>query len=173
MRYDRNVLSPNAFDPAPRVEASGWRLSSSPTGSMSVFSSATRRRQAGLTAWQSSESLARRRRVVSRRGFARGRLIPRLCRKCTHARSGDAESPVDVAGTVSRGLLVVTNAIEPGRLRVVVYGPLPIENDGVLLNLRFSTVGSTGKVSPLRFEQILFNDGEPDAIASEGLIEIS
>ena len=32
------------------------------------------------------------------------------------------ENPVDVAGTVSRGLSVVTNAVEPGLLRVVVYG---------------------------------------------------
>lgn len=38
--------------------------------------------------------------LVSRRGFARRGLIPRLCRKCTDARSGDTESPVDVASAL-------------------------------------------------------------------------
>src|SRR5204862_1645003 len=44
--------------------------------------------------------------------------------------------PVDVAGTASRGLSVVTNSNEPGLLRVVVYGAMPIDEDGALLNLR-------------------------------------
>jgi hypothetical protein len=58
------------------------------------------------------------------------------------------EDPVDVVGTVSRGLMVVTNPIQPGLLRVIVYGPIPIDGDGVLLNLRFAAVGKAGSVSP-------------------------
>jgi len=68
--------------------------------------------------------------------------------------------PVDVKGTVSRGLSVVTNPTEPGLLRVVVYGAYPIDGDGVLLNLRFTSVGSPGSVSPISFERIMFNEGE-------------
>ena len=81
--------------------------------------------------------------------------------------------PVDVAGTVSRGLFVVTNATEPGLLRVVIYGAMPIDEDGVLLNLRFTAVGKSGSVSHLTFERIMFNEGEPRVMVSEGRVEIS
>jgi len=77
---------------------------------------------------------------------------------------------VDVTGTASRGLTVVTNTLEPGLLRVVAYGPLPIDRDGVLLNLRFSAVGSSQSVSPLSFERIMFNEGDPQVIVIGGNI---
>jgi N-acetylneuraminic acid mutarotase len=80
--------------------------------------------------------------------------------------------PADLAGTVSRGLSVVTNAIEPGLLRVVVYGAMPISNDGVLLNLRFMAVGKVGSVSPLSFERIMFNEGEPRVSTADGQVEL-
>ena len=82
-------------------------------------------------------------------------------------------NPVEVSGTVSRGLLVVTNPHEPGLLRVVVYGPMPIVENGVLLNLRFTSVGAVGLISPLVFERIMFNEGDPRVIASDGKVEIS
>src|SRR5205085_2874623 len=50
-------------------------------------------------------------------------------------------NPVDVAGTVSRGLSTVFNSDEPGLLRVAVYGPVAIDKDGLLMNLRFEAVG--------------------------------
>jgi len=81
--------------------------------------------------------------------------------------------PVDLAGTVSRGLSVVTNAKEPGLLRVVVYGPMPIDENGVLLNLRFTAVGKSGLVSPLTWERIMFNEGEPAITATDGRVEMS
>ena len=55
---------------------------------------------------------------------------------------------VDLNETSSRGISYVINASEPGLLRVVAYGVFPITSDGVLLNLRFVTVGSAGSVSP-------------------------
>jgi hypothetical protein len=79
---------------------------------------------------------------------------------------------VDVAGTVSRGLSVVVNPYEPGLLRVVVYGAMPIYEDGVLLNLRFTAVGAAGSVSPLTFERIIFNEGEPRVNTTGGMIEV-
>ncbi|MFN0278899.1 MAG: cohesin domain-containing protein [Pyrinomonadaceae bacterium] len=82
------------------------------------------------------------------------------------------ENPVDVAGTVSRGLSVVTNATEPGLLRVVVYGAFSIESDGVLLNLRFTAVGSVLSASPLTFERIMFNEGEAGVSVADGRIEL-
>ncbi|MFN0278927.1 MAG: cohesin domain-containing protein [Pyrinomonadaceae bacterium] len=83
------------------------------------------------------------------------------------------ENPVDVAGTVSRGLSVVTNANEPGHLRVVMYGPMAIDENGLLLNLRFTAVGDAGSVSPLTWERIMFNEGNPQTIATDGRLELS
>ncbi len=80
--------------------------------------------------------------------------------------------PVDVKGTASRGLSVVSNVQEPGLLRVVVYGPMPIDRNGLLMNLRFTVVGSTGSVSPLTFERIMFNEGDPAVTSSDGQIVI-
>ena len=79
---------------------------------------------------------------------------------------------VELAGTVSRGLFAVANPYEPGLLRVVVYGSMPIEADGVLLNLRFTSVGAAGAVSPLTFEQILFNEGESRLMVADGRVEL-
>lgn len=80
---------------------------------------------------------------------------------------------VDVSGTVSRGLYVVTNAKEPGILRVVVYGPMPIDKDGVLLNLRFAAVGADGQVSALTFGRIMFNEGEPRVMVTDGQVAVT
>ena len=80
--------------------------------------------------------------------------------------------PVNLTGTVSRGLVVVTNATEPGLLRVVVYGALPIDENGLLLNLRFTAVGKPGSVSPMTWERITFNEGEPRVTAANGEVRI-
>jgi len=80
---------------------------------------------------------------------------------------GDA---VDLKGTVSRGLTFVTNAEQPGLLRVVAYGVMPIDGDGLLLNLRFIAVGK-GSISPLTFENFLFNE-DLRVRATDGKIEL-
>lgn len=82
-------------------------------------------------------------------------------------------SPVDLAGTISRSLTVVTNTAEPGLLRVVIYGAMPIKENGVLLNLRFVAVGSAGSVSPLIWERIMFNEGDPQVTTADGQVVIS
>jgi hypothetical protein len=80
--------------------------------------------------------------------------------------------PVDLIGTVSRGLFSVANAAEPGILRVVVYGPVPIGENGRLLNLRFKAVGTAGSKSPLTWKRILFDDGTPLIAATDGIITL-
>jgi hypothetical protein len=79
---------------------------------------------------------------------------------------------VDTFGTASRGLTAVANASEPGLLRVAIYGPLPIDSNGVLLNLRFTAIGANGSASPLTWERIMFNDGNLRMIATNGQVEI-
>jgi hypothetical protein len=80
--------------------------------------------------------------------------------------------PIDVAGTISRGLSFMANAAEPGILRVAFYGPMPIMENGILLNLRFRAVGKIGSVSPLIWEKIMFNNGEPRTMAANGRVDI-
>lgn len=77
---------------------------------------------------------------------------------------------VDLASTVSRGLSFVSNTETPGLIRVVVYGAIPIANNGVLVNLRFAIVGGAGSISPITFERILFNEGEPRATPVDGQV---
>jgi len=79
---------------------------------------------------------------------------------------------VSLAGTQSRGLLAVTNSVQPGVLRVVVYGPRPIEADGVLLNLKFTSVGEKGATSSLMLERISFDEGNARVNTSSGKIEL-
>ena len=81
--------------------------------------------------------------------------------------------PVDLAGTLSRGLSFAVNDKEPGILRVAVYGPTPINGDGVLLNLRFTAIGSADLASPLTFKRIMFNEGDPQVTVADGKVEIS
>ena len=67
----------------------------------------------------------------------------------------------------------LAHAEEPGLLRVAVYGPLPIDGNGVLLNLRFNAVGAPGTVSPLTWERIMVNEGTPRTTATDGQVELS
>lgn len=82
------------------------------------------------------------------------------------------KNPIDVSGTVSRGLLGAVNAEEPGLLKVAVYGPMPITASGVLLNLRFIAVGTSGLVSPLSWERLMLNEGTPRITTTDGQIEL-
>ncbi len=81
------------------------------------------------------------------------------------------ENPIGLTGTVSRGLMSVSNTTQPGLLRIVAYGPLPIDENGILLNLRFTAVGAIGSASPLTWERIMFNEGLP-ITATNGQVEL-
>lgn len=74
--------------------------------------------------------------------------------------------------SVSRGLTAVANAEEPGLLRVAVYGPMPIDENGSLLNLRFVAVGTPGSVSPLIWESWMFNEGEITTLLTNGMVAL-
>ena len=81
-------------------------------------------------------------------------------------------NPVDVFGTVSRGLSFAVNAEEPGLLRVVIYGAMPIDENGVLLNLKFTAVGLPGSVSPLTWERLIFNEGDLSVVKEDGQVKL-
>ena len=81
--------------------------------------------------------------------------------------------PIALADTASGSLSAVANAQTPGSLRVAVFGPWPVTDDGVLLNLRFTAVGEPGSVSHLRWENLLLNEGNPRALPVDGQIAIA
>lgn len=82
-------------------------------------------------------------------------------------------NPVDLAGTISSRLSVVTNAETPGLLKVAVYGATPLNGNGVLMNLRFTAVGAPGSVSPLMWERFVMNEGRPRSLSTDGQVELS
>lgn len=81
-----------------------------------------------------------------------------------------ATNAVSLARTVSRGFSVAFNSTEPGLLRVAVYGAIPVNADGALINLRFTSVGAAGSVSPLTWERVLINEGDPAVITVDGQV---
>jgi len=80
--------------------------------------------------------------------------------------------PVDLAGTASRNLTVAVNATQPGILRIAVYGAASVEENGLLMNLRFIAVGAAGSTSPITWEELLLNDGTPQAMVADGLVTL-
>lgn len=67
--------------------------------------------------------------------------------------------PVELKGTLSRAMSYATNVTAPGIIRVVVYGVMPIEKDGVLLDLKFTAADNANLISPLTLENFTFNEG--------------
>lgn len=83
------------------------------------------------------------------------------------------EKPVEGDGTASHALTAVTNGTVPGLLRVVMYGPLPLDGNNVLLNLRFKVIGSAESISPIALDRIMFNEGEQRVVTTAGKVELS
>jgi len=54
----------------------------------------------------------------------------------------------------------------------VVYGVSPIEANGLLMNLRFTAVGAPGTISPITWENVMFNENYSNMAAS-GQVELS
>jgi len=78
--------------------------------------------------------------------------------------------PASVDRTVSSGMSIATNTDTPGLLKVAVYGSTQISGNGVLLNLKFVTIGIPGATSPLTFERMMLNEGEPRIQTADGRV---
>jgi hypothetical protein len=83
-----------------------------------------------------------------------------------------ADIAADLAGTVSESLAVAFNTPEAGLLKVVVYGAMPVNGDGVYVNLRFNTTGAGGSSTPLTVQNFRFNDGTADVVTINGTIRV-
>ncbi|MFT3743463.1 MAG: MBG domain-containing protein [Pyrinomonadaceae bacterium] len=78
----------------------------------------------------------------------------------------------DLNGTLGVNLNVVHNVVEPGLLKVAVYGAMPASGDGVYLNLRFRASGNLGAMSAIRIREFRFNDGSVGVVTQDGSISI-
>ena len=81
--------------------------------------------------------------------------------------------PIDITGTISGDLSFVVNAEEWGLLRVAVYGPTPLVGNGILLNLKFNSVGTPGSSSQVLWERLMLNEGSPRTTAIDGQVELT
>jgi hypothetical protein len=82
-------------------------------------------------------------------------------------------SPVDTAGTLSNGMSVTVNSSTAGLLRVAAFGANSMSGAGVLLNLKFTAIGSVGSFSPLTWQRFMFNEGNPQSATTNGQVTIS
>ena len=77
-----------------------------------------------------------------------------------------------IAGTMSSGLSVVSNAPTPGLLKVAIYGVLPVGGDGVYANLRFTVLGGVGSSTPLTINGFTFNNGSDEVTSIGGQLTV-
>ncbi len=81
-------------------------------------------------------------------------------------------NPISTVGTISEGMLPIFNPISPGRLKVVLFTATPRMGAGLLLNLKFTAVGTPGSASPLTWEDFKWDEGNPAALAANGHVRL-
>jgi hypothetical protein len=75
-------------------------------------------------------------------------------------------------GTIGGSLTPIANIREPGLLKVVVFGAMPANGEGVFLNLKFSVVGVAGTKSPMVIEHFRLNDGLDAVVTINGSLAV-
>jgi hypothetical protein len=81
-------------------------------------------------------------------------------------------NPCDLTGSISSSLTATCNPATPGVLEVSVFGTMPINGSGVLMNLKFTAVGAQGTVSPLTVNSFMFNEGIPQNSITNGQVTV-
>ena len=93
-------------------------------------------------------------------------------------------TPFDTAGTVSSGMLITPNAMNPGHLIISAFQATDLSGSGTLINLKFTIVGAPGQFTPTTFEDYTdpgtifhpgfrFNAGTPAAVTTNGSIHVN
>ena len=83
------------------------------------------------------------------------------------------EAAADSVGTMSNGFQLVYNSPEPGLLKVAVFGVLPVDGEGTLLNLNFSAVGKAGSESAIEIESFILNEGKQPVSVTNGRVSVA
>ncbi len=84
-----------------------------------------------------------------------------------------SENAAVLAGSLSQSMIATVNAETPGRLKVVVFGTLPMNGEGVLLNLRFTAIGAVGTSSDLTWDGLMLNEGGFTTKTSDGRVTVT
>lgn len=79
---------------------------------------------------------------------------------------------IETSGTLSSGRLVTFNEDTPGHILVSVFGATAINGPGTLFKFEFTAIGGVGTSSALDFNAFKFNEGIPDDVEIDGLINI-
>ncbi len=82
------------------------------------------------------------------------------------------ELGIDRAETMSGEYALATNIVEPGLMKVVLYGVTALTGEGTLANLRFRAVGGEGTASAVRIINFVWHDGSIAAEVKDGAVEI-
>jgi hypothetical protein len=82
------------------------------------------------------------------------------------------KNAVETSGTLSNGFGAAANSMEPGRLRLAVYGSNFINSNGTLIYLKFRVIGRNGANTSLEFKNLMFNEGDPVAEGKDGRLMI-
>lgn len=84
----------------------------------------------------------------------------------------------DTTGTISgaAGFIITPNTGTSGQVTISGFGSQPLSGAGTLLNLRFNVVGTANTNSgttTLTFQNFVFNEGDPQTIASDGRFTVT
>ena len=83
-------------------------------------------------------------------------------------------SPVDKSGTLTPGLWEVNSGnATPGQLVVSGFGSTPLAGSGILLNVKFTVIGTAPVSSDLSVDPFMFNEGIPLAETTAGHVFVS
>ncbi|MBL8204134.1 MAG: putative Ig domain-containing protein, partial [Blastocatellia bacterium] len=77
---------------------------------------------------------------------------------------------IDVAETLSNGMLLTPNTTVPGRITVSAFGTGTLTGAGTLLKLRFDVIGGASLCSNITLTSFKFNEGTPCASTSDGRV---
>lgn len=94
-----------------------------------------------------------------------------------------ANSCIDVTGTLSSGMLMTPNTTNAGHFILSAFQAQTLAGAGVLVNLKFTVVGTPPQSSPLVFEDYIdpvplphpgfqWNEGDPPAFTTNGSVTI-
>jgi hypothetical protein len=59
-----------------------------------------------------------------------------------------------------------------GLLDIVLNGQIPLTGDGILLNIHFKVISTSGQTTELHFKEAAFNDGVPVLIPQDGRVTV-
>ncbi|MBC8182392.1 chitobiase/beta-hexosaminidase C-terminal domain-containing protein [candidate division KSB1 bacterium] len=67
----------------------------------------------------------------------------------------------------------VYRVIDSGKILIAMAGIQPLSQSGILVNITFDVLGSPDETSPLTFEELLLNEGDPASVIQDGVFRVA